>query len=161
MLPTTIWHDIIILNTSIHTSFTFMSSSLLSTASLIEVSSIPWSASSLMSSYHHPMKSTSWSSWWNTCFLSRSVNPPMRIPSKNLEDLAYPYPANVSFLTWCMMSLVLDDFFLLMRFPRAISFIFDCHRFCSVFHDSLWWWHKLLFLMLPWCQNASYCSHIL
>ena len=78
----------------------------------LKISSTPWFASSLMSSYHHPMNSTSWSFWWNTCFLSRLVNPLMRIPSENLEDLVYPHLEDVSFLTWCMMSLVLDDFIL-------------------------------------------------
>jgi len=78
----------------------------------LKISSTPWSSSSLMSSYHHPMNSTSWSFWWNTCFLSRLVNPPMRIPSENLEDLVYPHLVYVSFLTWCMVILLLDDFIL-------------------------------------------------
>ena len=119
-------------------------------------SSIPWSASFLMSSHHHPMNSISWSFWWNTCFFSRLVNPPIRIPSENLEDLAYTHLENVSFLMydepcpgWLLPFLQCP-----MRFPRAISFKFDCHGFCPLWFP--WWCHELLFLMLPWCHDASY-----
>ena len=111
MLPATIWHDYSILNISMHTSSSY-GSSILATTSLIERALIPWFDLPFMSSYHHPMNSISWGSWWNTCFLFRLVNLLMRIPSENLEDLAYPHLADVSFLTWCMMSLVLDDFIL-------------------------------------------------
>lgn len=117
---------------------------------------IPWSASFLMSSYHHPMNSISWSFWWNTCFFYRLVNPPMRIPSKNLEDLVYPHLENVSFLMYdepcpgCLYPFLQCP----MRFPRYISFKFDCHGFYPSWFP--WWCHDLLFLMLPWCHDASY-----
>ena len=62
-----------------------------------------------MSSHHRLMGFISWISCWNTCFLSILVNPPMRIPLENFEDLVYPQLTNVLFLSWCMMSLVLDD----------------------------------------------------
>ena len=47
MLPTSTWRDSRLLSTSIHTSFSFGSSRLPATASLIERASIPWSASPL------------------------------------------------------------------------------------------------------------------
>jgi len=61
----------------------------------------------------------------------------MRIPSENFEDLVYPQRADVSFLTLCMMSLVLDDFFLSMSTEVSKSYVLHVLSIMDfVLHDS-------------------------
>jgi len=91
VLPATIWHDI----HNIKCKHTYLIFPLGHPNFLQQLSWLKDFQSLICFTFSHhtiiPWIPQVWKSCWNTCFLSWSMNLLMKIPSKNLEDLAYPH----------------------------------------------------------------------
>ena len=109
LLPVTIWHDSILLNTSICNSYSFFRSSRIPLKTfLIERNSIIltiFTYSDIIPSFHE--SHTRCCSQWNTCVF-QYVNLSMKTP---MEDSNHAYLENDPF-EWCMISFILYEFLL-------------------------------------------------